>query len=206
MSATLGHRIGYYRRALARRIGPEPRAVVLDALPRGSVGAEIGVWKGDFSALLLSHCAPRRLYLVDPWSFDPSFGDSLFGGEAARSQADMDAICDSVKARFSAEIASGVVQVRRDDSAGLAAEIPDGSLDWVYIDGNHDFEFVLADLRRLAPKVRPGGLVCGDDYGTTGTWWGDGVTRAVMTFVREADVVVRAVHNHQFVLVRASGT
>ncbi len=36
-------------------------------LPKGGVGAELGVWKGEFSVRLLKGAKPRQLYLIDPW-------------------------------------------------------------------------------------------------------------------------------------------
>ena len=36
--------------------------------------------------------------------------------------------------------------------------------DFVYIDGNHDYEFVLKDLETWFTKVKPGGIIFGDDY------------------------------------------
>lgn len=46
----------------------EARTHVLKGLPRGAVGAEIGVWRGDFSARILETGQPRLLHLVDPWA------------------------------------------------------------------------------------------------------------------------------------------
>jgi hypothetical protein len=178
----------------------DPRAFLLNVLPRDSVGAEIGVWKGDFSAKLLRHVQPKRLMLIDPWVFDPNFGDSLFGGLAARSQSDMDHICEGVRARFLSQITQGTVEIHRSKSVDFAKKLPDGSIDWVYIDGNHDYEFVLADLQSWYPKVRPGGLVAGDDYGEESDWWGDSVTRAVMEVVRAEPLVVEVIQNRQYVL------
>ena len=42
--------------------------------------------------------------------------------------------------------------------------IDDASLDFVYIDGRHDYESVLADLESWWPKLRPGGIFAGHDY------------------------------------------
>jgi predicted O-methyltransferase YrrM len=39
----------------------------------------------------------------------------------------------------------------------------DGSLDFVYIDGNHALHYVLEDLEAWTPKVRRGGIVAGHD-------------------------------------------
>ena len=40
----------------------------------------------------------------------------------------------------------------------------DGSLDFVYIDGNHYFEYVVQDIAFWSKKVRKGGIVSGHDY------------------------------------------
>ena len=40
--------------------------------------------------------------------------------------------------------------------------------DWIYIDGNHTYEYVKQDLEGYRPKVKPGGYMAGDDYGTKG--------------------------------------
>jgi hypothetical protein len=42
--------------------------------------------------------------------------------------------------------------------------IPDNSLDFVYIDGRHEFDFVIQDIIGWSAKVRPGGIVAGHDY------------------------------------------
>ncbi|NIL95924.1 MAG: hypothetical protein GTO62_01975, partial [Planctomycetales bacterium] len=56
--------------------------------------------------------------------------------------------------------------------------------DWVYIDANHTYEGVLADLEASLPKVRPGGLICGHDYTDTPAWQAAnfGVVQAVHEF------------------------
>ena len=73
------------------------------------------------------------------------------------------------------------------------------SFDWVYVDGNHLYDYVRSDLALYDPKVKPGGLIAGDDYGDAG-WWEDGVTRAVDEFVAERGYEVVSLAAHQFVL------
>jgi hypothetical protein len=111
------------------------RRELLEGLPPGTTGVEVGVWKGDFSAQILKIAKPAVLHLVDPWQFQPEFSKSWFGGGEARSQADMDAIHQSVADRFAAQIAEGRVVLHRAPSAAAAADFAPASLDWVYIDG-----------------------------------------------------------------------
>jgi hypothetical protein len=45
---------------------PEYRKTVLNQLPKNAVGAEIGVFRGDFSRHIVDYVKPKKLYLVDP--------------------------------------------------------------------------------------------------------------------------------------------
>jgi hypothetical protein len=154
---------------------PDRRRAVLDLLPRGGEGCEIGVFEGDFSAALLGHLRPQRLHLVDPWrsSHNPEQASALY---AAGSGHDMEAVHASVQRRFAAEIADGTVRPIRGSVVEADALLPDASLDFAYIDGDHREAAVLADLEFALRKLRPGGIVALDDY-HLGGWWGDGVHR-----------------------------
>ena len=165
------------------------REAILAQLPVGSVGAEIGVHRGDFSVTLLRHVRARRLYLIDPWRFadDPLKSSSWYGGSQGRGQANIDRRYRRVLRRFADEIRTGTVIVHRGSSVDVAAKIPDASLDWVYIDGDHSYEGVSADLRTYVPKLRKGGLLAGDDYSRSPAWWGEGLRRAVHEFVQAHD-------------------
>jgi Methyltransferase domain len=177
-----------------------PREEVLERMPTHSVGAEIGVWTGDFSALILRAVAPRVLHLIDPWKYepDPEYAQGLYGGLAG-NQAKMDLIHDLVQRRFERHVASGAVRIHRSSSVEAAATFPDGYFDWVYIDGNHQYEFVKRDLESFYPKVKTGGLIAGDDYGNRG-WWADGVTKAVNEFILGSHCDVVVIEHNQFVL------
>ena len=173
-------------------------------LPARGVGAEVGVWKGDFSASLLRHTRPKQLHLIDPWTFQEGLPRAWYGGLAAQSQADMDAISDGVRTRFATEIASGTVVIHRAPSADALSLLPDGGLDWVYVDGNHLYDGVMEDLTNALPKLRPGGLLACDDYGSPG-WWEDGVRRAVDDFVAGGVAEAVADLGSQFVMRRPLG-
>lgn len=61
-------------------------------------------------------------------------------------------------------------------------KIPDGTLDYIFIDGDHSYEAVYKDLRNYFSKVRPGGIFSGHDY----SW--EGVSRAVAEFQKEFNI------------------
>jgi hypothetical protein len=151
------------------------RAALLRRLPVGSVGAEIGVWRGDFSARILDTVRPARLFLVDPWRFRPdrwmpTFGTGMIVNArdevlaAGGPQPYLDRLHDHVVNRFAARPEATVV---RASSAAFFARCRERalSLDWVYVDGDHGYDGVLADLGCAWGVVRPGGLITGDDYG-----------------------------------------
>jgi predicted O-methyltransferase YrrM len=57
------------------------------------------------------------------------------------------------------------VRVLHMDTLAAAAHVPDGSLDFVFIDADHSYEAVAADIDAWRSKVKPGGILSGHDYG-----------------------------------------
>jgi hypothetical protein len=170
-------------------------------MPRGSVCAEIGVHLGDFSQEILAEVRPRTLHLIDPWKYetDETYAKSWYGGTQGGSQNTMDERHAGVIARFRREIDAGTVVVHRATSEEAARRLPDATLDWVYIDGDHQYEFARQDLAVYAAKVRPGGFLTGDDY-IDGGWWQGGVKRAVDEFVRAGGGTLVSTDGAQFIL------
>ena len=158
-----------------------PRQKLLERLPKSAVCAEIGVWKGDFTSKILEIASPQRLHLIDPWEFQCEFPERMYGGKVAKKQEDMNQIYQSVRQKFQQ---NRNVTIHRGFSENVLQEFEDDYFDWVYIDGNHYYEYVLKDLQLSLLKVKPGGLIAGDDY----TWSAkDGfpVKRAVKDFIKE---------------------
>ena len=52
----------------------------------------------------------------------------------------------------------------RTESLKASLKFSDNHFDFVYIDANHDYEFVLKDLKTWFPKVKSKGILFGDDY------------------------------------------
>ena len=153
---------------------------ILPLIPKGSTGAELGVWQGATSEKLLTRAG--MLYMVDSWSLGPyrgprfaeylaKYGD---GRTEAQIQAEYDQVYRDVCSRF---IDHPVVIYRSTTRSFLLhAACANFQLDWVYIDASHEYEDVLADLEGSA-KIAP--MIFGDDYGNK-----PGVTAAVDEFAR----------------------
>ncbi|MBT0957727.1 class I SAM-dependent methyltransferase [Alphaproteobacteria bacterium KMM 3653] len=162
------------------------RSGVLSTFKKGGRGAEIGVFKGRFSIDILKQRRPETLYLIDPWLNidDDSLGESWYGSD---SKHDMNAHYEGITSRFAKQIEAGQVVVLRGTAAEMMPQIPDESLDYVYIDGDHRYEGVSVDLALAYTKVKPGGVIAVDDH-VLKRWWKDGVVRAINEFLgRHAD-------------------
>ncbi|WP_296639615.1 class I SAM-dependent methyltransferase [Roseinatronobacter sp.] len=123
--------------------------------------AEIGVWKGDLAQAVLNYVPNvERYILVDPWRNLPDWNKPL-------NKSDIE--FDAVRAEALSKVApfqQKVVELRA-STKEARAQIADGSLDLVYIDGDHTLRGITIDLISLLPKVRPGGFIVGDDFSKT---------------------------------------
>jgi hypothetical protein len=145
------------------------------------------------------------LHLVDPWQHrdEAEFQGAPYGNKAANGQSGLDEIYIDVLDRFASEVEDGTVVVHRMTSKEAVADFDDESVDWVYIDGDHHYAAVKSDLELWYPKVRPGGILSGRDFGLDDRWWGDGVTRAVREFAAESYAPPLSIQNAQFWFRRA---
>lgn len=56
------------------------------------------------------------------------------------------------------------INVTHAQSVDAAAAYQDASIDVVYLDADHSYKAVAADIVAWLPKVRPGGFIAGHDY------------------------------------------
>lgn len=117
-------------------------------------GAEIGVWRGKWSARLCLDNPDLELLCVDTWA-------SYSGYQDSRNNAQK---LEEAYANARERLSQYRCTILRQPSLEAAKSVPDGSLDFVYVDANHGETFVMADLKAWASKVRVGGIVAGHDY------------------------------------------
>jgi hypothetical protein len=152
---------------------------VRSALPKGGVGAELGVHRGEFAAELLELAEPTRLHLIDLWY--------LFGLEWHWGEGEERSTIGALKGildRFAGELASGRVILHIGDDLELLPTFPDAYFDWVYVDSIHVYEHAQLELELLTAKVRPGGVIAGDDWIEDPDHPHHGVSRAVSEFCK----------------------
>ena len=132
------------------------------------VGAEIGVAEGRNSEIVLQQLDIQTLYLIDPYmpyiDADGTHWEPAYKYERAQKRLK--------------NYADRTVFITK-SSADAVSMLP--QLDFVYIDGNHNYECVKADIENYYPLVKAGGFFGGHDlFGTN-----KGVIMAVTEFIKE---------------------
>ena len=127
------------------------------------VGVEIGVFDGGTSWFLLKSFPTLKLLSVDPYKAYHEYDQPRMNQAEATALDRLSPFGErSVRLKMT--------------SHTVASQIPDESLDFVFIDADHTYDAVKEDIAAWYPKVRLGGLFCGHDY----LW--DGVKKAVNEF------------------------
>jgi predicted O-methyltransferase YrrM len=102
---------------------------------------EVGSFSGVSSQVIALHCG--ELHCVDPWSWD------------AVAQAEK--MFDLMQPNY-----PNITKVKL-PSVQAAEQYADYSLDFVYIDADHAYASVVADINDWKSKVKPGGYIAGHD-------------------------------------------
>ncbi|KKN51263.1 hypothetical protein LCGC14_0624240 [marine sediment metagenome] len=146
------------------------------SLPKGGVGAEIGVDQAVFSEHLLEWTDPQLLWLVDSWQQQGQRHDVLQLRTLRKTMH-----------RMRLHIGSGQVRVLVGPSVRCATHVPNGTLDWLYIDADHTYHGCKANLDTWSSRVKKGGLIAIHDYTSPIKTLG-GVRKAIDEFVRQKGV------------------
>ncbi len=127
-------------------------------------GAEVGVQAGKTSRYLLRALPGLKLlYCVDMWRFYPAYeSDRVRPGDEWPSQRLMDT--DRQKFLTVLKEFGERIELLEMSSVAAAAVVEPESLDFVFIDACHAYEYVQQDIRLWGANVRPGDLIAGHDY------------------------------------------
>lgn len=116
-------------------------------------GCEVGVFRGRFSRFMLDTIPNLKLHCVDCWK--------PVGHRSEQGQK-----------RYFAKTKNRLRKYRKNDQVHLikkwsmdaVRKFENESLDFVFIDANHNFDHVMQDIIEWSKKVRIGGIVSGHDY------------------------------------------
>jgi len=153
-----------------KRMKPFTRFIKTNFKDKQLVGCEIGVREGYNARNMLENLNIKKLYLIDPYldsydinmSFKDNRCNSVFYDMMIRQLSRFDSWVHIPK-----------------ESEFAVGDIHD-KLDFVYIDGNHNYYFVKKDIELYFPLVKRGGVFGGHDY----LLW-NGVHQAVSEFVSD---------------------
>ena len=159
------------------------RYEVLKLLPKGGTAVEVGVAYGDFTIQILEQLRPDHFFAID--TFGIRAGDEPWGRKELEEQN-----CthfEYYRKKFRTWIDQGTMTCRQGLSWELLAQMPDHSIDYLYVDADHSYASVRKEIDAFKSKIREGGLVQFNDY----TYFDQnalvpyGVPKAVHEFMEE---------------------
>jgi len=121
-----------------------------------SIGVELGVYKGEFSKIILNNW-DGTLYMIDVWRSLPTDEYS----DISNQQNPIEVYSEAISNILGYEDRAFMLRIPGKKAVNL---FNDHSLDFIYIDANHTYESVKQDIELWYPKVRIGGLIGGHDY------------------------------------------
>jgi len=142
------------------------------------VGAEIGVRVGENAIYILDNFNFKSFSLIDGFN-EYIDTDGLYSQE--RQDTLFIRLTDLIGSISLFKRFENVIQIMKMDSLEAAEIIKDNELDFVYIDANHDYEFIKSDLNAWKNKVKTGGIIGGHDYNYPNT----GIKQAVDEFAEK---------------------
>jgi cephalosporin hydroxylase len=156
---------------------------LFEQVPMRSRVAELGVWQGRSLCSVADVILRKNLqvHAVDTFLGTPGEPDIVHD-------------CDGkLRQRFESNLVqfgiSNHVIIHVGSTELVAQEMEAGSLHLAFLDADHDYESVLADIKAWMPKVAAGGVLCGHDYNSSG-WDHVGVKDAVDELIGMDKIIV----------------
>ena len=131
---------------------------------------EVGSWAGGSAitwaeALTRHHQANGQVLCVDPWK--PYFDVNKRPDAAVYREMSEALARDTIYELFMHNITTAgharLVLPLRGASTTMLPALPPNYFDLVFVDGDHSYAAVLADLKAAATLIKEGGVLCGDD-------------------------------------------
>jgi len=129
----------------------------------------------------------KKLYLIDPWESYNEYN------EKKNNDLILNAAYKKTMSRLKRYVKK--IKVIRKYSSKAINDIPD-NLDYIYIDGNHDYEFVIKDMEFYYNKLKKGGILSGHDINYPG------VSKAFCEFVSKKKIKNPLILNMDWIIIK----
>lgn len=156
----------------------------LEKIPDNGTWIEIGSWQGkSISYAVVESILKKKsinFNVIDIWTFNPKDAKDISSDEELyqRFLKNIDPIKEHIN-------------IIKEDSSTSARHFLDKSVDVCMIDANHDYDYVIKDIRAWYPKIKPGGILIGDDYSRAFP----GVKKAIDEFCEEYNLTYSVIKN-----------
>lgn len=120
---------------------------------------EIGTRYGESAVKLNREFTIEEYICVDPYVDYEQYEGDDFSKVLKNDSKVFNKVRRSLKLRMGSK-----VKFIREFSDKAVSQIEDGYADFIFIDGNHTYEYVIEDLQNYWPKVKQGGILAGHDY------------------------------------------
>jgi len=175
---------------------PDKRNFIFKLIKKNSICCEVGVWRGDFSQIIIDKNQPQELYLIDPWK---DFGSDYFEKKHNKYlQENQNKRFTLVNKRFKDQIEKDIIIILRETSKDAIEKIQHIKFDFIYLDGNHKYEFIKFDLENYFALLANGGYIVGDDYRLKD------VKKAVNEFVKNNNIKNILIKNDHFIIKKSN--
>lgn len=148
-----------------------------------SIFVEIGSWMGKSTSclgqLVKESQKEIKIYAVDTFEGSEEHTEIIKDIKSNSSS-----LLEIFKTHISLCEVDDIINPIQGRSLDVVSQFEDESIDFIFIDASHDYENVLADITAWYPKLKPGGLIAGDDY--TACW--NGVMKAVDEYFKDKTV------------------
>jgi len=148
------------------------------------IGAEIGTQRGINAKNILQNFDMKKFYLIDPYLKYDGYTENLIEDAYAIAKNNLQQYDDKIE-----------FILKKSEEA--VSYLPN-NLDFVYIDGNHDYEYVRKDIELYYQKVVIDGYIGGHDFNMTYP----GVVKAVKEFAKKNDITNRWYHHNDWMFVK----
>lgn len=155
-------------------------ARLLNRMQLKGTAVEVGTHRGDFARTFMNDWEGRLLCCVDPWCKLPGYDY-----QEAFLWSSTDRHTDYLVTKSKLNKFGNRVKLMQQTSEEACKAFNENSIDFVFLDGNHEPPYVEQDIDIWWPKISHGGILAGHDFLCPGpdASWGKYIQPAILNFV-----------------------